>query len=85
MRIIIAAGVLIGAVALGGGTSAAQTYPWCGEYASDDGGGTNCGFSTLEQCRAAISGNGGMCYQNPFYTAASREPGASRARKRRQD
>ena len=30
-------------------------------------GGRNCGFMTLEQCRAAISGTGGFCEPNPFY------------------
>jgi hypothetical protein len=44
------------------------TYPWCAQYgAGMDGGGRNCGFSTLEQCRAAISGNGGYCEQNSMY------------------
>jgi hypothetical protein len=74
MRTIVAALLAVGAFALSGGPAAAQTYPWCGEYLSDDGGGTNCGFSTLAQCRAAISGNGGHCYENPFYTAQTREP-----------
>ena len=32
-------------------------------------GGTNCYFSTWEQCRAAASGNGGYCAVNPFYAA----------------
>ena len=30
-------------------------------------GATNCGFRTLEQCRAALSGNGGFCVPNQFY------------------
>ena len=42
----------------------ADPYRWCAEYG---GGGTNCYFVTLEQCRAAISGNGGFCRQNGFY------------------
>lgn len=40
-------------------------YPWCVDYDSD--GGTNCYFATLSQCRQAASGNGGVCYQNPFF------------------
>ena len=29
-------------------------YPWCAYYSGGDGdGGTNCGFTTLAQCRAA--------------------------------
>src|SRR6516165_9205538 len=27
----------------------AQNYPWCAIY-SDPGGGTNCGFTTFQQC-----------------------------------
>jgi len=41
-------------------------YPWCAVY-SNDFGGTNCGFSTIEQCRATVSGIGGFCEPNPFY------------------
>jgi hypothetical protein len=37
---------------------AADPYKWC---AVDGGGGTNCGFITIEQCRASISGIGGSC------------------------
>jgi hypothetical protein len=45
-----------------------RVYPWCAYY-NTKGGATNCYFSTFEQCQAAISGNGGMCTQNPWYTA----------------
>jgi len=46
----------------------AQTYPWCAVYGGIDGdNGTNCGFDTLQQCRATISGIGGWCQQNPLY------------------
>ena len=38
---------------------------------SDDGGGKNCGFQTLAQCQAAISGNGGYCNANPMYRATT--------------
>ena len=44
--------------------SAEVLYPWC-ELSGD--GGTNCGFSTLQQCRWASSGNGGNCIQNLRY------------------
>ena len=55
-------------------------YPWCAVYGGRSGGGTNCGFSTIEQCRATVSGIGGFCQPNPFYT----DP-AKRARKRTSD
>jgi uncharacterized protein DUF3551 len=28
---------------------------------------TNCGFLTIEQCRATVSGMGGFCVPNRFY------------------
>jgi hypothetical protein len=48
---------------------------WCAHYGNNgDGGGTNCGFYSFEQCRAAVSGNGGFCQRNPF-SAYAAEPG----------
>ena len=49
-----------------GSTQGMRLYPWC---ASLGRGSSNCYFSTLEQCRAAASGNGGNCYRNPWYEA----------------
>jgi hypothetical protein len=40
---------------------------WCAQY-SGSGGATNCGFFTIEQCRATVSGIGGFCVPNQFYT-----------------
>jgi hypothetical protein len=43
-------------------------YPWCAEYSGGrGGGGTNCGFSTWNQCMATVSGIGGFCVRNQFY------------------
>jgi hypothetical protein len=53
-------------------------YPWCAVYGGRGGGGTNCGFLTIEQCRATISGIGGFCTPNQFYNPRP----AARARKR---
>ncbi len=44
-------------------------YPWCANYGGDMGGSANCGFTTREQCLASISGIGGSCDPNLFYTA----------------
>lgn len=41
-------------------------YPWCA-VSSGRGGGTNCGFLTIEQCMATVSGIGGFCEPNGFY------------------
>jgi hypothetical protein len=47
-------------------------YPWCAQYGGgrEGLGATNCGFVTLAQCRATVSGVGGYCMQNPMYPAA---------------
>lgn len=50
----------------------ADPYKYCAVYASGyAGGGTNCGFVTLAQCRDTISGVGGTCSPNPFYDGVS--------------
>jgi hypothetical protein len=46
----------------------ADPYRWCADYTALGGiGARNCYFITLAQCRATISGVGGMCVENPFY------------------
>jgi len=52
--------------------SAEIYYPWCANY-GDGGGGTNCGFSTHDQCMVTIRGMGGFCDPNPFYTPSSQK------------
>ena len=66
MRLILAATAILLAVGTTDRASAVE-YPWCAVY-GEPMGAKNCGFSTLAQCRAAISGNGGYCEANPFYT-----------------
>jgi hypothetical protein len=56
-------------------------YPWCAQYGTR-GGATNCYFSNLWQCQQAISGNGGWCYENPFFAQAAATPGAQRRARR---
>jgi hypothetical protein len=48
--------------------SHADPYRWCAQYPERAGGGRNCGFVTLRQCQATLSGIGGFCEPNPFYT-----------------
>jgi hypothetical protein len=71
-------------------------YPWCAQYADRSGGqyaegiilvldgtgGRNCGFRTLEQCRAALMGNGGWCEPNPMYRPGSDNPAGPRQPRR---
>jgi Protein of unknown function (DUF3551) len=60
-------------------------YPWCAQYSGGEmGGGRNCGFSTIEQCRATVSGIGGFCEPNPFYPGAGSNT-SQRKRKKREN
>ena len=64
------------------GAATADPYKWCAVYGAY--AATNCGFITIEQCRATISGAGGSCMPNQFYTGPSKTH-AKRARTHRQD
>jgi Protein of unknown function (DUF3551) len=72
------------AILVSASPAAAIEYPWCAQYSGEDGGGRNCGFSTIEQCMDTIRGMGGFCEPNLFYKGAAEQP-AKPARKRRND
>jgi len=55
-------------------------YPWCAVYGGRGGGGSNCGFSTWQQCMATVSGIGESCEPNQFYNPR----GGSKSRKKQQ-
>ena len=57
----------------------AQSYPWC-VYYDRDGGATNCGFSTFQQCLAARAGNSDSCGPNPQYQGLSGPASSRRVR-----
>jgi hypothetical protein len=57
-------------------------YPWCAEYWDGRGGSGDCGFLTIEQCRASVSGVGGFCEPNQFYNPR-RSPSQRHRRKPR--
>ena len=83
MRRLLAATIMVAvAVLLMPAAGMADPYKWCAVYGDRDGGASNCGFVTLEQCRWTISGIGGFCDPNPFYTGPAERP-AKRARKHR--
>ncbi len=57
-------------------------YPWCAQYSGGgNGGGRNCGFSTIEQCRATISGIGGFCEPNLFYPGSASATSKSKSKR----
>jgi hypothetical protein len=47
--------------------SKAQNYPWCAIYSGFDDGGTNCGFTTFQQCMDTARGMGSLCQPNTQY------------------
>jgi hypothetical protein len=74
MRITLAA-LFVLIVGSAGDTVRADPYRWCAEYGgSGAGGSANCYFLTLEQCQSAISGVGGFCRENGFYTGPDAAP-----------
>ncbi len=85
MRRLLAATIIAAVAAvLTPSAGSADPYKWCAVYSGDMGGATNCGFVTIEQCRATVSGIGGFCDPNPFYTGPAERP-AKRAHKRARD
>jgi uncharacterized protein DUF3551 len=63
---LLAASLLLSTISY----ASADPYRWCAVYGGGRGGGENCYFVTLNQCQAAVSGNGGFCRTNLFYTGA---------------
>jgi len=50
-------------------TAKADRYPWCAEYTGGAlGGSGSCYFMTIAQCCATVSGVGGYCAPNAFYS-----------------
>ncbi len=72
-KITVVSGILLAAAFCD--TAKADPYRWCAEYGGGRGGATNCYFVTLQQCKAAVSGNGGFCRLNTFYTGPDRQRG----------
>jgi hypothetical protein len=63
----MAAGLALGiavVAALVAAPSRAQAG-WCASATGPDGAFVNCGYASWQQCRAAISGQGGICHPNP--------------------
>lgn len=78
-RLIFILALVTGSCALCG-SATAQNYPWCAYYGGRDGGGTNCGFTSFEQCMQTLSGMGGFCARNTQYVPPPGPHYASTAR-----
>ena len=81
MRVLLASLAILAIGSLFDTAKANDPYAWCAEYGGGRGGGRNCYFITLEQCRWAISGNGGMCTPNTFYTGPATDGPRRRIRR----
>ena len=71
MRKIAVISITLAALSLSGFAARADGS-WCAYYGSGSGG-TNCGFYSWEQCQAAISGNGGYCARNQWYSSGGKD------------
>jgi hypothetical protein len=86
MRLVVGTlATLLVAVAIDGAQTSAHAdpYRWCAMYGAR--GATNCYFTNLDQCRAALSGMGGFCQPNNFYDGRpvfAAEDGIRRSRSR---
>jgi hypothetical protein len=66
MRCIILALLAVGSVSMAGSgpaAAAAPVYPYCIQSQID---GTDCSYTTYEQCAASASGRGVDCVINPI-------------------
>jgi len=74
-------GLVVPAIAIAVSSVArAQNYPWCSNF--HDGAGTNCGFSTYEQCMATARGSGGYCAPNNMYVAPHAAASSGQAKRK---
>jgi Protein of unknown function (DUF3551) len=68
MRALLIVAAILVVAELAPREAEAQNYPWCAYYGGVmGGGGTNCGFTTFQQCLATVSGIGGSCEPNTQY------------------
>jgi hypothetical protein len=65
-RLLFVLGICVCVVGIGT-RAEAQNYPWCAIYSGFDDGGTNCGFTTFQQCMETARGMGSLCQPNTQY------------------
>jgi hypothetical protein len=69
--LVIAAALL--AETRAGNAQSPYSYPWCAVYGGGSSGGAggamSCYYTTWDECRATMSGIGGLCVASPYYHA----------------
>jgi hypothetical protein len=65
LRAVLMLGAVIVLLALDAGAGARAEGLWCASVQGPDGGYVSCGYASWQQCRAALSGQGGICHRNP--------------------
>ena len=65
MKLVLFALSIVAATTVLNTPTKAQNYPWCAYYSGK--GGTNCGFTTFEQCMETARGLGSNCQPNTQY------------------
>jgi hypothetical protein len=83
MRTLTPALLLGASFLLAGSGPLAADARWCAESGGREAY-RNCGYYTFEQCKAAVSGVGGSCTENPawFWPPVYAEPRRKRSRAR---
>jgi uncharacterized protein DUF3551 len=61
--LLVLSGICVALLSMGT-RAEAQNYPWCAIYGGFDDGGTNCGFTTFQQCMDTARGMGSLCQPN---------------------
>ena len=79
--LLVLSGICVALLSIDTGAQA-QNYPWCAIYGDIDGGGTNCGFTTFEQCMVTARGLGSNCQPNTQYQPPLGPHQAIRAQRR---
>jgi len=66
-------GLLLATAVIAPRAQAQSNYPWCSIYGGGFSG-TNCGFTSFEQCLENVRGIGGFCQQNDWYHPTAAAP-----------
>jgi hypothetical protein len=70
-RTLINVLLVIAAVLLGeakpSNAQSGYSYPWCSLGGAKDSNALSCYYTSWEQCKATMSGIGGLCVESPYY------------------